>query len=158
MLFAHATRKAQDHTSGKHTMTLREQLQEAADAGYRLRPQYEEQCAQQRRLDEERRIAQEQAITANAKERLKSLPGNVREAAMKGEATCYAAFILVADIEGWQEFQRGRPFDTKALRGVSLRIFELLEADRLSPAVIMTDQGQFLIQIPVPPNSAASPS
>ncbi len=135
-------------------MTFKEQVLEAANSGHRQKPEHDQWCAQQRILEEKRLAEADLALTARAKEKLKSLPGNVREAARKGEKTCFAALVLHQEIERYED-RNGRPPDPSGLKGEARRIFELLEADQLEPFVFVTDFGWHYIMIHVPQATAA---
>lgn len=138
-------------------MTFKEQIRQAADAGHRLKPEYDKWCEEQRLLAEQRRVAEEKARTERVKKQLKWLPETVREAARKGERYCIAAMVHVEDIEGWQKMLVGQPIDSRSLRGDALRIFELLEADGLSPRLIIGLYRLFYITIPIPLPSEGQP-
>lgn len=138
-------------------MTFKEQVRQAADAGHRLKPEYDKWCEEERVLAEQRRVAAEKARTERAKLRLKWLPDRVRQAARKGEPDCIAVMVRVEDIEGWRSMVVGMPIDSRSLKEDSLRIFDLLEADGLSPRLIKGTDGMFYITIPIPPPSEGQP-
>ncbi len=136
-------------------MTLRELVEQSVIEGHQQRQEDARKAEEERIADLQRRAAEEQAYTAAARETLKYLPKNVQHAARKGEATCTAALIPLKDVERPQDYLDDQPFNTAALKGVSRRIFELLQEEHLAPQVIVTDRGLFLIKVPVQPSTAS---
>ncbi len=131
-------------------MTFKEQVQQAADAGHQMKPQYDQWREEQRLLEQKRNIEADQALTARARENLKHLPANVQAAARKGEKTAFAALVLHQEIERLHELPDGQPFDPNRLKGEARRKFELLQEAQLSPFVFVTDFGWHYIMVHVP--------
>jgi hypothetical protein len=135
-------------------MTLKEQLQQAADAGRQQKIEDEQRAAEERIAAERRRAEEVLACTEAAKKHLESLPARMQTAAKRGDAECQVHIVDNKDIDFPKEYHNGQPLDPAALKGLSRRIFELLQEAELEPKVVNLPPHNFLIKVPVPPAAA----
>ncbi len=131
-------------------MTLKEQLQQAADAGRQQRIEDEQRAAAELIAAAQRRADEILAQTENAKQHLESLPARIKTAAKKGEADCQVHLIDPKDIDFAREYIDGKPLDPSTLKGLARRIFELLQEAELEPKLVVPTSKLYLIKIAVP--------
>ncbi len=131
-------------------MNLKDQLKQAAEAGRQEKAIDDQQQAEQRAAAERQRAAELQALTDVANKHLETLPTRIQAAAKRGEAECIAHVIETKDINFPREYYDGQPLEPGDLKGLSRRIFELLQEAELEPKVVVPAAGLFLIKLMVP--------
>ena len=131
-------------------MTLREQLQEAADAGHRKKLEDDLAAEEARAAAEKIRLTAETEVVANL---LAMLPKSMHDAARKG-CTHFSAFtVAVREIDFAIAIEERGPVQRTSLTGVSRRLFDTLQELQLNPHVARVGPAEYSIEIPVLPAS-----
>lgn len=136
---------------------LRYQIQNGANIGHRFREHDENVEATRQVLEEARRVAEHKVLTSAANEILKSAPTQMQGSARRSEAFSLVHWIPENEIDFPDNYFDGQPLDPSTLRGVSRRVFEILQEEGLNPVIEIPRRRTFKIKIPVLPNTELPP-
>ncbi len=130
-------------------MTFKEQLQQAADAGHRQRIEDERAVAIEHVAAEQRRQSELAMKIQASMDMLQPLVASMQTAAHRSERMCTAHIVPSSDINLQLAAGAQRPLSATSLRGVSQRLFNLLQEMGLLPILAVTGPDVYEIQVPV---------
>ena len=132
-------------------MNLMEELQQAADTGRQQRSEDVVKAAEKRAAARLEFAAYLQQFTEAAVEELKHLPERMQAAAGTDEEFCTANVVPKDEIDF--PYRYAQQLHPSTLTGVSRRMHDIMQEAGLNPRV-MVEAGLYLIQIPVPQETA----
>ncbi len=134
-------------------MSLRKSIQYAANIGHWYKSNDDEVANSRQVAAEQKRAEELKVLTEAANKILESAPAYMHGCARRGEATSHVHTIPEEEIDFPRDYFDGQPLDPGTLKGVSRRVFEILQEEKLDPMIRIPSRHTFHIEIPVLPKN-----